>query len=1241
MNFPFSWLKPAVGLLVSLAFAGVAVAADFTVQRWRVAEIPLTGSVTYADPFQDVDVTATFTGPGGETLVRPAFWDGGNSWKIRFAPTVTGEWSMTTISTDPANAGLNGITRTVQCDAYTGNLPIYQHGFVKPSTNGHYFTYADGTPFFYLGDTHWLMIHERFDTSNVPGIPSQFKYVVDKRVTQGFTVFQSEAIHIPHGGTGHLDLDEEPHADLRDGLSAEDLPGFANVDRKFAYIAEKGLVHANSMITWTADPIGSTVLTDAYMAKLGRYWAARYAAYPVFWTVAQEIDPDLYGAARNEQSKWDSGSKGVTDNDPYDQPLGAHMQTIGHGINHPSESFFGSKPYHKWWPMQMQYTTPDNRWHDAARDFYLTGKPTVLYESPYDTFWTNNKGARSSGYRAIQTGMCGYGYGANGVWSDLTRIGDYGTDYFMPSGFLSWYDGANLPTGDQMTYLRNFYGALEWWNLVPRFDDPAWCSFPDPYHSLLSSIGNSTYAVYFFGNGTTTGAIKGMASTPYEASWYNPRTGNYLAIGGITPTVGQWTLPARPTADDWILLVKQNPNAVVTTPANGASLSASMAPQLSWTDAGAPPDRFYQVYFGPAANHDAAQPNGNLARLTPQGGTTGLSVPIPSALPAGTYFWTLAVTDPSAGTTTSYTSAFTVAGFSILVDNGSFETTGAGGPAGWAHVASHWNPTNTTSPYQQNSLTPVGGAHFTATSQGGGVWYALMNANNGSLHRDLATTVNAGDTVSVTFFGGRARTGLATSAGGVFSATFLVGTTPYAMQVDTTTLANNAWQAFTLTKTVTNSGNLSLDFGAVSGDPWLDNIGSVTLTTEPVLSVAMASPVDGGQVLSGASATATATVSNGIGPYTVSYEITAPSGASTVAGTSNVAPYSVLLVDLEAGIYQIRATVTDSATTPVTTTSLPQTFRVAPYRTVPVQNPSFEIPGVLSANGWARNAAGWNSTVVDNNFQQLSEQQWVMNCHLTKPSPNGGSWYSLMNANIGTISQNLATTVNVGDTVSVTFYGGRGREVMSTNAGGVFNAAFLVGATPYAMAVDTTTLPYDSWQSFTLTKTVTNAGPLSLQFSKSTGDPWLDNISKVTITAGSPYTSWINGQSGVPSGQDGFSSDPNGDGVANGMVWILGGTNPMDNGHALLPIPTAAASGALTLVFDCLKQADRGPTTLEVEYGNDMMGWLKAEVPDISGTVNGVIFTIAGIGPLQVTAEIPKVNAADTKLFGRLKATNL
>lgn len=536
-------------------------AADYTGEKWRVIEISLTSSASYSDPFNDVDVTATFAGPGGITIVRPAFWDGGNSWKIRFAPTVTGSWTMTTTSTITSNNGLHNISKTIQCNAYTGSLDIYKKGFLKVDASGRYFVYNDGTPFFYLGDTHWIFTHERFSTSNVSGVASQFKYTVDKRVTQGFSVYQSEAIQIPHGGT-HTGNDEELHCDFTDGFSAADLPGFINMDRKFKYVADNGLVHANSSICWAAEPLDFSY-SDALMYKLSKYWVARYGAYPVLWTIAQEIDNDFYGVYNSTtMSKWYNVGQAIADNDAYQQPLSAHMEETGGTVA--SNSSWGSKPYHKWWAVQWQgdqsnVATAKNFWNNTP------AKPSILYEPPYENLWTDAKGSRGAGYKAFQSGMYGYGYGANGVWNDLYTNTDNGTAYLQPQNYTNWYDGANLPAATQLTFLKSFYTSLEWWKLIPRFDDASWATFSETSKSMLATDAQNTFVVYFFGTGTTTGILKNMLNITYNARWFNPETGNYNIIGNINITGGQWTIPERPNSNDWILLVKSGSDNAIQT----------------------------------------------------------------------------------------------------------------------------------------------------------------------------------------------------------------------------------------------------------------------------------------------------------------------------------------------------------------------------------------------------------------------------------------------------------------------------------------------------------------------------------------------------------------------------------------------------------------------------------------------------------------------------------------------------
>ena len=163
---------------------------------------------------------------------------------------------------------------------------------------------------------------------------------------------------------------------------------------------------------------------------------------------------------------------------------------------------------------------------------------------------------------------------------------------------------------------------------------------------------------------------------------------------------------------------------------------------------------------------------------------------------------------------------------SITVQNPSFETTGdlIGGP--WARAAAIWNPTFTgNSAYQQTNDN-----NRFATRTDAGTWYANLTDPSTTITQNLSTNVISGDTLAVTFYIGRE----IGQVGGVMSATFLVDGTPYTETFDTTALTPGTWQSYTLTKTIANSGALTLRFSNVSGRPWLDNISNVSSTSASV-----------------------------------------------------------------------------------------------------------------------------------------------------------------------------------------------------------------------------------------------------------------------------------------------------------------------------------------------------------------------------------------------------------------------
>ena len=137
------------------------------------------------------------------------------------------------------------------------------------------------------------------------------------------------------------------------------------------------------------------------------------------------------------------------------------------------------------------------------------------------------------------------------------------------------------------------------------------------------------------------------------------------------------------------------------------------------------------------------------------------------------------------------------------------------------------------------------------------------------------------------------------------------------------------------------------------------------------------------------------------------------------------------------------------------------------------------------------------------------------------------------------------------------------------------------------------------------------------------------------------YEDWATG--GEP-----FDEDSNGDGVDNGVAFVLGAAGPYENALGRLPSATRDNSGNLVLSFSCLPDADRGNAVLYVEHSTDLGSvdsWdSSAAVTDSTGgpAVNGVTLNVVAGSPLNlVTATISAAEAGGTgRLFGRLRAGN-
>ena len=189
-------LLAAFWLTACATETGVQNSADKTqVRTWQMQEIVLQAQNIYDNPYLEVDTWLELQGPDFHKRIY-GFWDGDNRFVYRIVATSPGEWSWRSASNQPQDLGLNdhqgSFTARGWSEAEKQQNPN-RRGFVGVTPNGHALQYADGTPFFMVGDTWlagstWRLPFRNAPTHDdyVPGPGVGFEDAVHYRKQQGF-----------------------------------------------------------------------------------------------------------------------------------------------------------------------------------------------------------------------------------------------------------------------------------------------------------------------------------------------------------------------------------------------------------------------------------------------------------------------------------------------------------------------------------------------------------------------------------------------------------------------------------------------------------------------------------------------------------------------------------------------------------------------------------------------------------------------------------------------------------------------------------------------------------------------------------------------------------------------------------------------------------------------------------------------------------------------------------------------
>lgn len=499
----------------------------FNAEQWRCVDIAIETTKNYANPFEEVDVFGVFKGPNGEEIKLLAFWDGENTWVLRFAPTSVGTWTYAIESTDAENADFSG-EGSVECVPYEGELDMYKHGFLKVSEDKDYLEHADGTPFFWLGDTHWTFVtEERFDESNCPKYKSQFKACVDKRVEQKFTVYQCNFRDGKVNGFFGRNIDFMHETENGFIPNIEEFKN--NADPKMKYLADKGLYIAVGY-AWGFDMENNGENACERYKKFAKYVAARYGAYPVAWTLAGEL-PGYMGDLEKNAELWNQVAKEGEKWSAYNNLQSAHL-----ACSRPFPKIYENE---SWFDFAMSQAghgdfSMDQKMYMEFKEMYK-GHPVLESEATYEGATSNEYTSRvipaemmrRLAYLIMQNGGCGYTYGCNGIWELQIEAGVGGIGW----GDMAWWDGLELPGADQLTIFRDFYESVNWSTLKPLSDDVAItkCFFMETdTRTKISFTGNknlTTIVGYMSETSMRAFEIRGVSGEAYKMWFMDPGTG--------------------------------------------------------------------------------------------------------------------------------------------------------------------------------------------------------------------------------------------------------------------------------------------------------------------------------------------------------------------------------------------------------------------------------------------------------------------------------------------------------------------------------------------------------------------------------------------------------------------------------------------------------------------------------------------------------------------------------------------
>jgi hypothetical protein len=563
--------------------------------------------ISLPDPFNTLEVDVLFEKDGQQWRV-PAFWRGGSDWSVRFSPPETGIYTFKWLSTPETEfAGEN--EGELQATLYTGHNPLLKHGALRVSSNGRYFEFQDGTPFFWLADTWWKGLYKRITLDD-------FKELTADRVAKNFSVVQIVM------GTACDEYPFDPKTMNEGGYAWR--PDYAAInplfydyaDLRIQHLVEAGIVPC-LVCSWG---FFIKFTGEEKMRRFARNIVAHYAAYPVIFAACGEISLPYY---LNFLTSFDEDQamqrEAWTRICRYMKQIDGHHRIV---TTHPSQSarrevlddsvvdFDMLQTGHfSWNAADNTIALVSSGYHKVPHKPVLVSE--VTYEGHMDSNWADVQ--RYMFWVSILNGSCGHTYGAGGIWQmNAEGIPNGPTPHGGTYENIPWRVAAQYPGAKQLGLAKSILENYRWWEFEPHPEwlDPAGICFTEDFedwfdalavyreqmeqanakHKVNKLVGvgrpprKPTYAagiprqvrlVYVPNHEYDWSVPKIICLEPdtlYFAMFINPSTGEKIELGLLPQGVTEWDPPVKPTCRDYLLVLVRYDQDILRTQLQLASL---------------------------------------------------------------------------------------------------------------------------------------------------------------------------------------------------------------------------------------------------------------------------------------------------------------------------------------------------------------------------------------------------------------------------------------------------------------------------------------------------------------------------------------------------------------------------------------------------------------------------------------------------------------------------------------------